>query len=167
MAVNPSPLPGVQPHTPSLSLSTQPSLFMGMKAVSWLEVLLGSDLCSEFSPFCLPSTCCCVTLWGFVVPPWPRLWWWGWGFWVCRNISSFKTPAPGCKCPSQNPLSTFFFFIFSPASFWGDWLLFLEVWHLLPVFRRCSVGVFDDICGFEGDLPILVLRHLVSLYVTF
>ena len=48
-------------------------------------------------------------------------------------------------------------------SFWGDWLAFLEVWGLLPVFR-CSVGVAPHADEF---LIYLLARswspHLISL----
>ena len=35
----------------------------------------------------------------------------------------------------------FYFFIFGPTSFQGDWLAFLEIWGPLLTIRSCSVGV--------------------------
>ena len=110
LGCNPTPQAWAWAPSPHSSWTWKP--FLGWK------VLFDNDLSGEFSPFCLPSTCCCVPLWGFVVPP-PRPCLWG-GFWVCGNLFFFKTPSPGWKCPLQNPLSIFFFFIFCPDSFWGD-----------------------------------------------
>lgn len=60
---HPSPLPGS--NFQSLSLSTQPAFAtVGMQtSVSGWEALVGTDFCGEFSLFCLLCTCCCVPLW--------------------------------------------------------------------------------------------------------
>ena len=52
------PLPEIQ----SLSLNTQPRFVLGQQReqlLTW-EVMFGSYLCGEFSPFCLPSPRHCV-----------------------------------------------------------------------------------------------------------
>ena len=61
LGCNPTPQAWAWAPSPHSSWTWKP--FLGWK------VLFDNDLSGEFSPFCLPSTCCCVPLWGFVVPP--------------------------------------------------------------------------------------------------
>ena len=61
-------------------------------------------------------------------------------------------------------------FILCPTSFYGDLLAFLEVWSVLLSFRSCSVGLVpysDEFFMYlweAGDLPILLLHHLLLSY---
>lgn len=80
---------------------------------------------------------------------------------------------PRVKVPIPKFFVSIYIIIFCPTSFWGDWFTFLEVWSTLPVFRRCSVGVFHMqlsswcICGgggsVESDLLVSFLHHLECL----
>lgn len=64
---------GHLPEIQSLSLSTQPPFVPGQQCeqlLTW-EVMFGSYLCGDFSPFCLPSTRRCAPLSGSEAPPFP------------------------------------------------------------------------------------------------
>ena len=51
-----------------------------------------------------------------------------------------STTAPPGKPPSLVFCLCFFFFSFALPSYVGGFLAFWEVWGLLPVFSRCSIG---------------------------
>ena len=107
------PLPEIQ----SLSLSTQPRFVLGQQyeqLLTW-EVMFGSYLCGEFSPFCLPSPRHCVPLWGSEAPPLPHL---PWG--VSEYVETFPPLqlSPQSSGPHPEILCLVFLtFIFWPTSF--------------------------------------------------
>ena len=76
-------------------------------------------------------------------PAYPHLCQWR-GFLVCGNLSSFTAPSQrGRSCP-YSFVSVFSFF-FCPTQVRGVFLVFWEVWGLLPAFSRCSVGVVPHV----------------------
>ena len=126
---------GLSPE--ALILSTQPpschggcaSCFLAGKC--WLGTSLWWILCFAFWA---PIAVLPLRVWSS--PPSPPML-------GCPNVQKLFVlhgSLPGCRSLFQTPLSLFIF-IFCPTSFWGDWLAFLEVWGLLPAFRRCSVWV--------------------------
>ena len=157
LGCNPTPQAWAWAPSPHSSWTWKP--FLGWK------VLFDNDLSGEFSPFCLPSTCCCVPLWGFIVPP-PTL--------PVRGVLSvwkpvlLQDPLPRVKVSIAKSFVYFLFLYLLPwlilrwlASLFGSLASSASV---QKVFHR---SIFVDICGFEGDLPILVLCHLIILYITF
>ena len=65
-----------------------------------------------------------------------------WGiFQMCGIFSSFTTPCSGCKSPSPNPLSLFFFPYLLPYLILRSLACLFGSLASLPAFRRCTVGV--------------------------
>ena len=143
----------------SLSLSTW-TWVQECKTVLCWKVLLSSDLCGWFSPFCLLSTCCCTALWGSEGPPVPTL---EWG--KAEGFHPSGLPPPGTGHVLKLFVSSF---IFHPTSFWGDWLAFLEVWGLLSVLR----GVLEELFNMKMNFwcfcgEIIYLCHLEGPSIDF
>ena len=63
---------------------------------------------------------------------------------VCGNFSSFTPLSQRCRSHPYYFVYVFSFF-FCPTQVRGDFLDFWEVWGLLPVFSRCSVGVVPHV----------------------
>ena len=126
----------------SLSLSSKPPLApVGEQTFSQAgECWLALILCAGISPLCLlPFYCCSLLRGSKASPPPPHLHQWR-GFLVCGNFSSFTAPSPRCRSHPYYFVSVFSFF-FRPTQVCWEFLAFWEVWGLLPVFSRCSVGV--------------------------
>ena len=81
--------------------------------------------------------------WGVLVCTDPRLCQWR-GFLVCGNFSSFTATSHSCRSHPYSFVSVFSFF-FCPTQVRGEFLAFWEVWGLLTVFSRCSVGVVPHV----------------------
>ena len=105
------------------------------------ECWLAPILCAGISPLCPLHPCCCALLRGSEASPpaTPRLRQWR-GFLVCGNFSSFTAPSQRCRSHPYSFVCVFSFF-FCPTQVHEEFLAFGEVWSLLPVFSRCSVGV--------------------------
>ena len=105
-------------------------------------------LCAGISPLCSLHPCCYALLAVFeAYPPSTHfLHQWG-GFLVCGIFSSFIAPSQRSKSHPCSFVSVFSF-LFCPTHVRGDFLAFWEVWGLLPVFSRCSVGVVPCIDEF-------------------
>ena len=157
VASNPSLLPGVQPLKPEhqyLPLLTAEGMQDAWQwSLWWILYILVSKCVLSPLKFQSPN-------------PHPHSWG---GFRVWEHFSSLTIPFQGHRSLSWQPLSvSFCIFIFCPTSFWGYWIVILEVWYLLLAFRRCSVDIFQVqryfwyICGEEGDLPFLFFHYLES-----
>ena len=129
------------------SLSSQPSPVLAgeQTSLSGWWVLVGTDPpCRNLSA--LPSAPLLLRS-----PPWlrnftlttPCLHQWR-GFLVCGNFPSFTAPSQRCRSCPYSFVSVFSFF-FGPTQVCGEFLAFWEVWGLLPVFSRCSVGVVPHV----------------------
>ena len=112
-------------------------------------MLVSNNLCGDFFPFCLLSTCCCIPLCGSKALPQHC----SEGVSKCaETFSSSWLPPQGVGLHPKSFVS-FFSYNFSPTSFCGDWFAFLEVWGLASfqkVFcRSCSIHryVFDIFVG--------------------
>ena len=87
------------------TLAPSPRLPQQMcKQLLSLQVLVDNDLCSELSPFCLPSTYCCLRLWGSEAPhPVP----------ACEGVSECVETFPPSQLPPWDAgLCPFIFFPF-------------------------------------------------------
>ena len=115
MVVNPSHLPGVLILKAELHHSA-PLTVACVQASSWLGSADWHDLCGKFSLFCLPSTCCCVPLWGDCekLPLWwaplvPA--WWG-HFWECaETFPPSLLPPQGADPPLKFFVSFFYLYL--------------------------------------------------------
>ena len=65
-------------------------------------------------------------------------------FLVCGNFSSITAPSLRCRSHPYSFVSVFSSF-FCSNQVRGEFLAFWEVWVLLPVFSRCSVGVVPHV----------------------
>ena len=125
--------------------SPRPSWRVSRQASRAGECWSALILCVGIFPFCPPHPCCCALLCGSKASPvWhpqspPRR-----GFLVCGNFSSFTAPSHWCRSQPYSFVSVFSFF-FCPTQVRGDFLAFWEVWGLLLVFSRCSVGVVPHV----------------------
>lgn len=118
----------------SLSLSTQPALStVGVQLLGW-EALIGTDLCAKFSP---PVSHTFVVLPSEVLnlPPFPA----SAGVSECAESFACHSFLPDCKTHSIFFVSLFSYYLF-PNTLCAVWFAFFELWGLLPVFSRCSVG---------------------------
>ena len=139
----------------------------GTRVTFWVQSAVHNNLCSDFSPFCLLSTCCCSPLWGSKPPPWPGLWG---DFWGCGNSSSFMTPFLGHKSLSWNPLSPFYLYLLPYlvlsrlTCLFGSLVSSASIQMLFC--RSCSIfrWIFDES---EGDLPVLDTHHLLHFHQIF
>ena len=130
------------------SLSSQPLRAPASEQTILLGwwVLVGTDpLCGNLS-LCPLHPCCCALFHdskASAPTAHPRLSHWR-GFLVCGNFSSFTAPSLRCRSRPYSFVSVFSFF-FCPTQVCGKFLAFWEVWGLLPVFNRCSLGVVPHV----------------------
>ena len=123
----------------SLSLNIQsPAASSGMQTnISGWGMLVGTNLCVEFSILFPLHNCCCTLLWGSEAPY--CLHKWG-GVWMYGKLSSFTASSQKHRSHHDSFLSlTLFHYFFCPTPLWGNQLTFLEVCGLLPVFSWCYV----------------------------
>ena len=129
-----------------------------------LQVLVDNDLCSELSPFCLPSTYCCLRLWGSEAPhPVP----------ACEGVSECVETFPPSQLPPWDAglcPKSFYFFPLLPFTlphsveislcFWKSWIFCQRSGVLLELFHMQMY--FWWVYGERGDLLVLLLSHLES-----
>lgn len=168
MVVNPSHLPGVLILKAELHHSA-PLTVACVQASSWLGSADWHDLCGKFSLFCLPSICCCVSLWGDCekLPLWwaplvPA--WWG-HFWECaETFLPSRLPPQVADPPLKFFVSFFYLYLLSYITLRRLTCLFESLGSSASiqkvVCRSCSTcrWSFDVF-----DLPILFLHHFESL----
>ena len=101
--------------------------------------------CVEISPLCPLHPCCCALLHASEASPLPSPCLHQWRcFLVCGNFSSSTAPSQRCLSHPYSFVFVFSFF-FCLIQVRGGFLAFWEVWGLLPVFIRCSVGVVPHV----------------------
>ena len=77
---------------------------------------------------------------------------------------------PDVQVPSLFYCLCLFFFFFCPTQLCEDFIAIWEVWGLLPVFNRCSIGILPHVVEFlmnlweKGDLHLLLFHHLEVLF---
>ena len=95
-----------------------------------------------FSVLCPPHPHCCTLLCGSKAPPFPAseeasfpsVW----------KLFLLHSYLPDAQVPSLFFCLYFFFFLL-PYLVHGEFLVFWEVWGLLPAFSRCSVGAVPHV----------------------
>ena len=132
-------------RSPSSALSPHPPRQVSRQASQAGECGSTLILCVGISLLCPVHPNCWALLRGSEASllPTPRLRQWR-GFLVCGNFSSFTGASQGFRSHPYSFVSVFSFF-FCPTQVHGDFLAFWEVWGLLPVFSRCSVGVVPHV----------------------
>ena len=96
-----------------------------------LRGLVGTNLCVEFSLLCPLHTSWCALLQGFKASLVS----------ASKMVSKYAETFPLSKLPSGF-LCLSFLFCFR---FLSTFLSFLEVWGLLPAFKRCSIGIIPHV----------------------